>query len=105
MYSEITLIAETITVDEYRRECVTEAQTVVFAEVNSITQSEYFAAQNVDLRPEFKFSVFFGDYSGEKVIEYEGDRYGVYRTYLAGDYMELYAERKVGRDVADSNQS
>ena len=104
MTTTIKLISETVTVNQYRMEEITEASTEVFAEVSSITQTEYFAAQNADLKPEFRFTVFFGDYSGEKLVEYEGDRFGIYRTYRTGDYMELYAERQAGRDgVVQSN--
>jgi hypothetical protein len=41
--------------------------------------------------------VFFGDYDGERLLEYNGKRYGIYRTYHGrGDQIELYVERKGG---------
>ena len=41
--------------------------------------------------------MFFGDYSGESVVEYNGGTYSVYRTYLRKtDIIELYVERKGG---------
>lgn len=41
--------------------------------------------------------MFFGDYQGEKTVEYNGVTYGIYRTYLGrNDTIELYAERKGG---------
>jgi hypothetical protein len=43
------------------------------------------------------FRVFFADYEGERLLEYNGKRYGIYRTYNNGsDEVELYAERKGG---------
>lgn len=92
----INLISETVSVNSLRMETVAETSTTVFAELQSISQSEYFAAQNADLNPEHKFIVFAGDYNGEKIISYGGERFSVYRTYQNGDRMELYAERKAG---------
>lgn len=92
----IKLIKQTITTDKYQREVATEASTNVFCEVNSITQTEFYAAANTELNPEYRFNVFFGDYNGESIVEYQGTRYSVYRTYRNGDYMELYVERKIG---------
>jgi hypothetical protein len=41
--------------------------------------------------------VFFGDYAGEKIVEYNGTRYTIYRTYQArNDLIELYVERREG---------
>ena len=92
----LVLIAETITTDEYGREETTETERTVFCETNSITQSEFYAAASTELVPEYRFDVFFGDYNGESLVEYKGNRYAIYRTYQRGDYMELYAERKIG---------
>lgn len=96
MTDELVLISQTLTKDDYGVEVVTEKERTVLCEVNSISQSEFFAAANTELQPELKFSVFFGDYENESVVEFQGNRYAVYRTYRAGDYMELYVERKIG---------
>ena len=98
MYDVVKLITQTVTVDSLRMEVYTETKNTVFAEVESISQAEFFAARNADLKPDFRFKIFFGDYHGEKLLEYQGDRYGIYRTFRNGDRMELYAERKAGRD-------
>lgn len=90
------LISQTISVDDYGNEVSTETQRQVFCEVNSITQTEFYAAANTELNPEYRFDVFFGDYNGEDVIEYQGNRYAIYRTYRTGDTLELYCERKIG---------
>ena len=96
LHDVITLVAQSITKDAYGIEVITETKRTVFAEVESISQSEFFAAADTQLNPEYRFRVFFGDYKGEEVLEYQNKRYAVYRTYRSGDYMELYAERKVG---------
>lgn len=96
LYDDIKLIQQTISVDTYGNEYATETPRTIFAGIDSISQSEFYAAANTELNPEFKFSVFFGDYQGEELLEYNGVRYWIYRTFRAGDYMELYAERKTG---------
>ncbi len=98
MTGVISLVKQTVTVDVLRMESVTETERSVMCEIDSVTQTEFFAAQNSDLKPEYRFTVFFADYEGEEIVKYEGERYGIYRTYRAGDYMELYAERKAGRE-------
>lgn len=69
----------------------------VFCEVHSITRQEFFDAGRNGLNPSLMFTVAKVDYHGEKTIIYEGNGYGVYRTYATDDdYIELYAERKGG---------
>ena len=65
--------------------------------MDSVTRSEFYEAGRNGLNPEYRFTMFFGDYSGESVVEYNGDTYSVYRTYLRKtDIIELYVERKGG---------
>ena len=92
----ILLIKQTLTADEYGREAVTETTKEIYCKVDSVSQSEFYSAANTNLKPEYRFTIFFGDYEGEDVCEYHGNRYAVYRTYRSGDDLELYVERKVG---------
>lgn len=70
----------------------------VYAQVTSISRSEFFDAGRNGMRPEWRFNVFTGDYQGETVVEYKGVTYSVYRTYENDDYIELYVEQKGGTD-------
>ena len=96
MTDVITLITQTITTDKYGNEVATETERTVYCEVDSISQTEFFAAENTELNPEYKFTIFFGDYEGESLVKFNGARYSVYRTYRTGDDLELYTERKIG---------
>ena len=96
MADVINLVSQTITIDALGNEVATESEKTVYCEVNSITQNEFFAAANTELNPEYRFTIFFGDYNGEDIVKYNGVRYSVYRSYRTGDYMELYTERKIG---------
>jgi len=96
MTDVLTLIAQTVTTDNYGNEEYTEVETQVFCEVDSISQSEFYQAANTELNPEYKFTIFFGDYSGQPIVKYHDERYAIYRTYRSNDNLELYAERKMG---------
>lgn len=75
-----------------------ETRREVYAKANSVTRAEFFGGGQSGFRPEYRFDVFHAEYQGEAECEYNDVRYAIYRTYrnLATDYMELYAERKVG---------
>ena len=96
MTDVITLITQTITTDKYGNEVATETERTVYCEVDSISQTEFYAAANTELTPEYRFTIFFGDYEGESLVKFNGARYSVYRTYRTGDDLELYTERKIG---------
>lgn len=100
MKDVITLITQTITTDKYGNEEATETERTVYCEVDSISQTEFYAAANTELNPEYRFTIFFGDYEGESLVKFNGARYSVYRTYRTGDDLELYTERKIGAWVA-----
>ena len=91
------LIAEAKTQDEYGVWRTEETERTVFCNVSSVTQSEFFDGGRNGLNPELRFVMFFGDYQGERTIEFKGKRYAVYRTYHARtDELELYTERQGG---------
>jgi len=75
-----------------------ETSREVFCQVDSVSRSEFFAGGQTGLRPEYRFTVFHGEYNGEKECVYNGARYAIYRSYHVPDtdYLELYAERRPG---------
>lgn len=98
MDATIKLIAVTQTPDAIGVPVLAESVREIFCTADSVTRREFFEAGRNGLNPEWKFTVFAPDYGGELTVEFEGRRYGVYRSYRLGnsDYMELYAERKAG---------
>lgn len=80
--------------------------TDVYCQVDSVTRAEFFAGGQTGLKPEYRFTLFFGDYSGETELEYNGVAYAIYRSYYGrNDTVELYAERKAGVNVAAQNSN
>lgn len=97
----ITLIKTEYQKDAYGVSKAVKTSREVMAQVNSVTASEFFDGGRNGLNPEYKFTIFLFDYEGERVIEYNGLRYAVYRTYEGrNDNLELYCERKGGTNGA-----
>ena len=69
----------------------------VYCSVSSVSATEFFEGGRNGLNPEYRITVFFGDYNGETMLEYQGKTYAIYRTYYGKtDNLELYVERKGG---------
>lgn len=68
----------------------------VFAYVSSISQKEWFEGGRNGLNPQYKCSVFFGDYDGEEKVRIGNTTYAIYRTYHKDDEIELYLEERKG---------
>ena len=81
-------IGEWVSTEQIRR---------VYANVSSVSASEYFNASQIGLNPEIRFTMFAPDYDGELIVELNGIRFSVYRIYRATtDKLELYAQREAG---------
>lgn len=75
----------------------TETKRKVFVSVSSVGSSEWFEGSRNGLNPVYRFTMFSHDYEGEKVIEYAGTEYTIYRTYMKSvDEIELYSELRKG---------
>lgn len=76
----------------------------VFCQVDSVTRAEFFEGGRNGLNPEFRITMFFGDYDGERDVVYNGKAYSVYRTYHSRtDEIELYVQRKGGSNGKAEN--
>lgn len=102
----ITLYKDTVTYDDYGVAVKTRSSRDVFCKVDSVTRSEFFEAGRSGLNPEYRITMFFGDYDGETIVGYNGRNYSVYRTYMAKtDIIELYVERRAGTDITITTTS
>lgn len=97
----ITLKKETNTVNEYGDTVKTFTSRNVFAEVKSISQTEFYQAQAVGLKPEIKFLIAdFADYQDEKILSYcpfggEEEDYTILRTYRNKINLEIVCKRGI----------
>lgn len=101
--ARIKLISETFSTDSIGQKIATETETSVFASVEDVSASEFVNAGQLGLKPAVKFTVFSPEYSGQRIVEYDSNRYGIYRTYRArGERTELYCERMVGYEAVSA---
>lgn len=98
---KIILIAETDMVNEYGDTVTTETERTIFAQFKSISQSEFYQAQAVGLKPEVKFVISdFADYQGEKKLKYTPfggteEVYTVLRTFRTRYNLEIVCKRGI----------
>lgn len=70
----------------------------VFADRQSIRQSEFYQAAATGLRPELMFIVRTIDYAGEPKLKYNNKTYTIIRTYdKDGEMTELICQGVVNR--------
>lgn len=72
-------------------------ETEVFAEIDSVGQNEFFAAEQAGFRPEFRAKIWREEYDNETILQLDGKKYDIYRTFeCPGGKIELYAQHRVG---------
>lgn len=91
------LLGKTITMNQLKQEVEVDTRTEIFAQKESISQSEFYKGGEAGLKPDFRLITAIIDYNGEREVELDDKKYGIYRTYERDqDYIELYCERKGG---------
>lgn len=94
----IYLISETYSQNAYGVLTTQTEKKKVYCQVNSVTRSEWYEGGRSGLNPEYRCTMFKYDYEGEKLLEYDGVIYTIYRTYVTKtDEIELYVERRQGQ--------
>lgn len=79
-----------------------ETKTKVFAQITSVSGAEWFEGGRNGLNPEFRAEIYPFEYKGEEILEKDGVRYAIYRTYQkSANILELYCSKKKGREEAD----
>ena len=102
---ELTLISQTVTEDGIGNQIPVETLDSVLCRLANVGQSERYAARVDDLRPEIKIIIHSFEYSGQRVVKFNGERYQVISTiegsyanarYLSFDEIELTCEKVIG---------
>ncbi len=70
-----------------------ESRNEVPCTVRSVGYSEFYAARSAGIEPSVVFVLALAeDYAGEKIVEWNGGRYRVVRTWMQGDGIEITCE-------------
>lgn len=86
----VKLYTETLTMDDALNEVKAYHGTEVpVRRTRSITRNEFYQAAAQGLAPAAVVVIFFGDYNGEKVAEWQGKHYRITRTYQRPDRDDL----------------
>lgn len=97
----IYLVTEVMQEDKFGVLTPILSKRLVYANVSSVTQREFFDGGRSGLNPEFRMTMFAFDYAGESTLEYMGRMFDIYRTYQgSNDTVELYVQRKQGKRSA-----
>lgn len=93
----VTLIKETHALDSIGRQIPSEVKTTVFCKTRSIRSSEFYEAGQDGYKPEIEIIVHPYEYDNQELVEFEGIKYQVIRTYKASlEEIELTCEVKIG---------
>lgn len=94
----ISLITVTTTENELGDTIEVSTERQVFADKQSVRQSEFYQAAATGLRPELMFVVRTIEYNGETKLKYNGKEYSIIRTYdKDGELTELVCQGVVNR--------
>lgn len=98
-YNQAFLIREQYEADDIGQEIAIETKSKVFCEISSISQSEFLTAGQNGIKPEYKIIIWEAEYNDERIIEIDGRRFTIYRSYSRTDgKIELYAEKRIGNE-------
>jgi SPP1 family predicted phage head-tail adaptor len=96
---EIVLIKQTFIEDEIGNQIPIETRKKVLAGIKSVRASEFYSAAATRNNPEIVFQIHQFEYNSEEIVEFEGVRYSVIRTYSSNfKEIELTCERVIGND-------
>lgn len=93
----LDLIKEEVQQDAIGNEIMVETRNEVFCDIKSVSRNEFYQASTVGLKPAMVFVVKQCDYADEEVVDFEGTKYNVLRTYLVdSENIELTCEKVLG---------
>lgn len=94
------LLSKETTTDELGQEVEvndSEAKRQVFCSELSVSRTEFFAAGQLDRKPQMIILVNSEEYDQEMYLEYETVQYVIYRHFMRADgHTELYCEVRTG---------
>ncbi len=93
---KITLIGQSYEKDPFGQLVPKEITRTIWGRKSPITRAEWGEAGRQGVNPSFQVKIRTREYRGELVAEIHGERYGIYRSYQAGETTELYLQKKVG---------
>lgn len=99
LFKDVISLITVITTENELGDVIEETtERQVFADKQSVRQSEFYQAAATGLRPELMFVVRSIDYHGETRLKYNDKEYNIIRTYdKDGELTELVCQGVVNR--------
>jgi len=72
----------------------------VYANKQSVRQSEFYQSATTGLKPELVFEIRSVEFSNEEKIRYNGKEYSIIRAYDKGETVELTVSSHIGSEVS-----
>lgn len=93
-------LIEVVTEKDSLNQVVEKTRTTqtVFAEIGSVSQTEFFSAGRIGFQPSLKATIYDFEYNSEPIVKFNSKLYSVYRFYYINgtDRVELYLEERGG---------
>lgn len=80
----ITLRKVTNTLDSYGDATYSYTDTVVFADIKSVTRQEFYSASQAGIKVDIVFAVHAEDYTDQTIVTYGSTYYNVVRAFKKG---------------------
>lgn len=99
LFKDVISLITVITTENELGDVIEETtERQVFADKQSVRQSEFYQAAATGLRPELMFVVRTIEYNGETKLKYNGKEYSIIRTYdKDGELTELVCQGVVNK--------
>lgn len=92
----IKLITVTYGTDSIGNQVATETEKEVYANMYSVSSTEYYNAALMGLRPSVAFDIYSFEYDGQARLKYDSKTYNIIRTETRGERTRLYCEEVAG---------
>lgn len=92
----INLITVSPTADTIGNQVASETENGIFANMYSVSATEYYNAALMGLRPTLAFDIHSFEYSGQTRLKYDSKTYNIIRVETRGERTRLYCEEVAG---------
>lgn len=98
MEGSANLVKHTYVIDSFNQYIPVDEVREILCHIESVGQREFFSAGQNGINSDLKVVTQSVNYENEEILEYNGQQYGIYRTFRRqdSDEIELYCEWKGG---------
>lgn len=99
MWRDVIELGNTIETVEYGEVIPAFEWRKVYADKQSVRQSEFYQGASAGLKPELMFVIRSVEFNNDEKVKYNGKEYAIVRTYDKGENTELTVSSHTGSEV------